>query len=72
MVGIKAHGKGLMLSILRNGNEVRDAEPYFARLTTKKPDTQAIALARELIERMSGCFEPEKWRMNMPAQFASS
>jgi non-homologous end joining protein Ku len=26
----------------------------------KKPDTQPIALARELIERMSGRFEPEK------------
>ena len=31
LVGIKAHGKGLMLSILRYGNEVRAAEPYFER-----------------------------------------
>jgi DNA end-binding protein Ku len=66
MVGIKAHGKGLMLSILRYGNEVRDAEPYFERLTMKKPDTEAIALARQLIERMSGRFEPEK----MPDEYA--
>jgi non-homologous end joining protein Ku len=71
MVGIKAHGKGVMISILRNGNEVRDAEPYFARLTTKKPDTQPIALARELIER-AAAFSLRKCRMNMPAQFASS
>jgi DNA end-binding protein Ku len=59
-VGIKAHGKGLMLSILRYGNEVREATPYFERLTTKQPDTQAVALARELIKRMSGRFEPEE------------
>jgi DNA end-binding protein Ku len=59
LVGIKAHGKGLMLSILRYGNEVREATPYFERLTTKQPDTQAVALARELIKRMSGRFEPE-------------
>ena len=31
LVGIKALGRGLMLSILRYGNEVRDAEPYFDR-----------------------------------------
>jgi DNA end-binding protein Ku len=66
MVGIKAHGKGLMLSILRYGGEVRDAEPYFERLTTKKPDTASVALAKELIERMSGRFEPEK----MPDEYA--
>src|SRR5262245_592817 len=59
-VGIKAHGKGLMLSILRYGNEIRDAEPYFERLLTKKPDTEPVTLAKELIKRMSGRFEPEK------------
>jgi DNA end-binding protein Ku len=65
-VGIKTHGKGLMLSILRYGNEVREAEPYFERLTTKKPDTESVALASELIKRMSGRFEPEK----MPDEYA--
>jgi DNA end-binding protein Ku len=66
LIGIKAHGKGLMLSVLRYGNEVREAEPYFERLTTKKPDTESVALATELIERMSGRFEPEK----MPDEYA--
>jgi DNA end-binding protein Ku len=59
LVGIKALGRGLMLSILRYGNEVRDAEPYFDRVTAK-PDREAVALASELIKRMSGGFEPEK------------
>jgi DNA end-binding protein Ku len=59
LVGIKALGRGLMLSILRYGNEVREAEPYFERLT-RKPDNEAVSLASELIKRMSGRFEPEK------------
>jgi DNA end-binding protein Ku len=58
-VGIKAHGQGLMISILRYGNEVRPAESYFQGITAQpKPD--AVALAAELIKRMSGRFEPEK------------
>jgi non-homologous end joining protein Ku len=32
------------VSILRYGNEVREAEPYFERLTAKKPDTESVAL----------------------------
>jgi DNA end-binding protein Ku len=65
MVGIKAHGRGLMLSILRYGNEVRDAAPYFERLTAKTA-AEPVALAKALIERMSGRFEPEK----MPDEYA--
>ena len=65
LVGIKAHGKGLMLSILRYGNEIRPAKPYFEGITAEpKPD--AVALAAELIRRMSGRFEPEK----MPDEYA--
>lgn len=59
LVGIKALGRGLMLSILRYGNEVRAAEAFFDRLTTK-PNTESVALASELIKRMTGRFEPEK------------
>jgi DNA end-binding protein Ku len=67
MVGVKVHRRGLMLSILRYGNEVRDAEPYFERLTSKKPDTESVALAKELIERMSGDLSPRRCRTSTPA-----
>src|SRR4029453_16521973 len=53
LVGIKAHGRGLMLSILRYSNEVRDAAPYFEKLTSKT-DSAPVTLSKELIERMSG------------------
>lgn len=65
LVGIKPHGRGLMLSILRYANEVRDAEPYFETLTAE-PKADAVSLAVELIEKQSGRFEPEK----MPDEFA--
>jgi DNA end-binding protein Ku len=65
LVGVKAHGKGLMLSILRYGNEVRPAQSYFEGIAAEpKPD--AVSLATELIKRMSGRFEPEK----MPDEYA--
>ena len=65
LVGIKPHGKGLMLMILRYADEVRDAEPYFERITST-PAADAVALATKLIEGTSGPFQPEK----MPNEFA--
>jgi DNA end-binding protein Ku len=65
LVGVKAHGKGLMLSILRYGNEVRPAEPYFEDIAAK-PKADAVALATQLIKGMTGRFEPEK----MPDEYA--
>jgi DNA end-binding protein Ku len=65
LVGIKPHGRGLMLSILRYGNEIRQAEPYFDGITAE-PKADAVALAVALIEKQSGRFEPGK----MPDEFA--
>jgi DNA end-binding protein Ku len=67
LVGITAHGKGLVLEILRYGHEVRDAEPYFEKLTSK-PERQAVKLAADLIEREVGPFKPE----TMPNQYAEA
>jgi DNA end-binding protein Ku len=67
LVGIKAHGRGLMLVILRYAHELRDAKPYFDRVTAE-PEKEAVALAAELIERQSGKFEPK----TMPDQYAAA
>ena len=67
LVGIKPHGKGLMLMILRYADEVRDAKPYFERITST-PTADAVALAKKLIEGTSGPFQPEK----MPNEFANA
>jgi DNA end-binding protein Ku len=58
LVGIMPEGKGLMLVILRYADEVRDVERYFESIAGgAKPQT--VALAKELIEKQSGPFEPE-------------
>jgi DNA end-binding protein Ku len=59
LVGIKALKGGLMLSILRYADELRDPKPYFESINTE-PDRDAVGLAKELIEAESGRFEPEK------------
>jgi DNA end-binding protein Ku len=66
LVAIKAHGKGLLLQILRYKSEVRDAETYFERLNGERVDSEAVKLASQLIERQSGPFEPE----TMPDEYA--
>lgn len=67
LVGIKAHGKGLVLVILRYAHELRDPKPYFDQVTAE-PDTEAVKLAAELIERQLGKFEPK----TMPDQYAAA
>jgi DNA end-binding protein Ku len=59
LVGIKALEAGLVLSILRYPDELRDFTPYFEGINTKA-DPEAVGLAKELIEAESGRFEPEK------------
>jgi len=64
LVGINAHGKGLMLSILRYSNELRDPQAYFESITAE-PAADAVALATQLIRSQAGKFEPAK----MPNEF---
>jgi DNA end-binding protein Ku len=59
LVSITAHGKGLVLVILRYPHELRDAEPYFEKVDGEV-DNQAVKLAVDLIDQSSGRFEPEK------------
>jgi DNA end-binding protein Ku len=67
LVGIKALGGGLVLSILRYPDELRDPKPYFEGINTE-PEPEAVGLAKELIEAESGRFEPEK----MPDTYAET
>jgi DNA end-binding protein Ku len=59
LVGIKSLKGGLMLSILRYPDELSDPKSYFEGINTKL-DSEAVGLAKELIEAESGRFEPEK------------
>ncbi|HEX5930702.1 MAG TPA: Ku protein, partial [Methyloceanibacter sp.] len=59
IVAIKPFGKGLLLEVLRHANEIRAAEPLFKEITEIKADKEALDLAKELIKRKTGKFEPE-------------
>jgi DNA end-binding protein Ku len=58
LVGIKALRGGLVFSILRYADELRDPKPYFEDIRVE-PKPEAVGLAKELIEAESGRFEPE-------------
>ena len=58
-MGIKALKGGLMLSILRDADGLRDPKPYFENINAEL-NTEAVGLAKELIEAESGPFEPDK------------
>jgi len=62
IVAIKPFGKGLILEVLRHANEVRAAEPIFKEIADVKIDKEALDLAKELIERKAGKFEPEQFK----------
>jgi DNA end-binding protein Ku len=67
LVGIKALEGGLMLSILRYADELRDPVPYFEGINVE-PQPEAVGLAKELIKAESGRFQPEK----MPDKYAET
>ena len=62
IVAIKPFGKGLMLEVLRHANEIRAAEPLFKEIAEVKVDKEALDLAKELIKRKTGKFEPEQFK----------
>ena len=62
VVAIKPFGKGLMLEVLRHANEIRAAEPLFKEIAEVKIDKEALDLAKELIKRKTGKFEPEQFK----------
>jgi len=62
IVAIRPFGKGLMLEVLRHANEIRAAEPLFKEITEVKVDKEALDLAKELIKRKTGKFEPTQFK----------
>jgi len=59
LVCIAPFGKGLVLSIIRYRDEVRDEQPYFEKVKTAA-DPEAVALAVQVVEGQAGSFEPDK------------
>jgi DNA end-binding protein Ku len=62
IVAIKPFGKGLLLEVLRHANEIRSADALFKEIADVKVDKEALDLAKELVTRKSGKFEPEQFK----------
>jgi DNA end-binding protein Ku len=59
--GTEAHG-GMMAYTMRYAAELRNPAEYFRDIKSRKIDADSIGLAKELIKRKSGKFEPEKYK----------
>lgn len=58
IVAIRAVGKGLLLQMLHYADEVQKADKFFEDVPAKKPDSEMVALASELIEKKTKKFDP--------------
>lgn len=59
IAAIQPEGKGLLLTTLHYGREVRSAAPYYAELQEAPVHPEELDLARQLIETKSKAFQPE-------------
>jgi len=59
--------QGMMAYTLRYAAELRDAEQYFADVKKPRIDDEQLSLAKELIERKAGKFDPKKFTDNYEA-----
>jgi DNA end-binding protein Ku len=62
IVAIKPCGKGLLLEVLRHADEIRPADTLFKDIPDTKVDKEALDLAKELVKRKAGKFEPEQFK----------
>jgi DNA end-binding protein Ku len=62
IAAIKPFEKGLLLEVLRQANEIRPADVLFDEIPNVKVDKEALDLAKELITRKAGKFEPKDFK----------
>lgn len=62
IVAIKPFENGLLLEVLRQASTIRPANVLFDEIPDVTVDAEALDLAKELIERKSGTFEPDQFK----------
>lgn len=62
IAALKPCGRGMLLETLRYGEEVRDADQIFDDIGEGKPDPDQLDLAKQLIERKTAKFDPDKFK----------
>ena len=58
---IRPFGSGMVLETLRYEEELRKEDPYFDEIRDRKPDSEEVELARELIKRKTKTFDAGKF-----------
>jgi DNA end-binding protein Ku len=58
-VAIEPRGRGLLVTRLRAPEDLRDDEPLFEHIPEKPADKQMVDMAKTLIDKMSGKFDPK-------------
>lgn len=61
LCAVRPLGSGLLLEVLRYEEEIRDSGPYFEDIGQTRIDKEQLGLAKELIRRKSGPFEPGRF-----------
>ena len=61
IVAIRAEGKGLLLQTLHYTDDVQKADPFYQDVPARKPDSEMISLATELIEKKTRKFDPKEF-----------
>ena len=59
---VRACGPGILLETLRYEKEVKDSDEVFSSISNVKVSREMLDLARELIERKTAKFHPEKFK----------
>lgn len=62
LAALRPCGRGLILETLRYAEEIREADAFFEGVGSGKVDKEQLDLARSLIEKKSGPFEPDHFR----------
>ncbi len=57
-IGVRPLGKGLVAHTLHEARDLNDPEELFADLPTGRTDAEMVKLARQLIDRQSGAYDP--------------
>jgi DNA end-binding protein Ku len=61
VVAIQPCDKGMLLETLRSADEVKRSNPYFAEIEEGPLDEDQLALARQLVERKTAPFDPDRF-----------
>jgi DNA end-binding protein Ku len=62
VMALRPHGKGIMVSSLRNPLELRDEKDFFGDIPATQPKGQMVEIAATIIGQNSGVFKPAEFK----------